>query len=157
MCRLFARCERARLLRLRRTPTSFFPIRATSAPRLRFLNWPMSNSLTIPQIDWAMILPVTIVSMAGILALILETISPKRAGAAKWLISILGLGAAAFSLYNQSLLPDSDTLNGLLIRDRFSLVVQFLIVGAALLSILFSEEYLGEKHIAFGEFYPLAL
>jgi len=117
----------------------------------------MSNTLTIPQIDWAMILPITIVAVTGILALILETLWPKRANAGKWLISILGLAAAGMTLVNQFNSPEGDTLNGLLIRDRFGLVAQLLIVGAAAICILFSEEYLGQKRIAFGEFYPLAL
>jgi NADH-quinone oxidoreductase subunit N len=104
-----------------------------------------------------MIMPIAIVSIAGILALLLETLWPKKASSAQWQISLLGLIGAGASLGAQFLSEDSSTLGGLLIRDRFGLVLQLLIVAAAFMTILFSEEYLKQKRIPFGEFYPLAL
>ncbi len=117
------------------------------------------HNLAIPQVDWLMTLPISIVSLTGILALLMETLWPRRASFAQWIVSGLGLCGAAYSLIYQlqGAMPDGSTLNGLLIRDRFSLVMQVVILAAALISILFSNEYLGRKRIQFGEFYPLTL
>jgi NADH-quinone oxidoreductase subunit N len=117
----------------------------------------MSDHLTIPLIDWTMIMPITIVALTGILALLLETIWPKRATEWQWTVSLVGLLASAATLIGQLTTGDDSTLNGLLVRDRFGLSLQLLIVGAAFMTILFSNEYLKQKRIPFGEFYPLAM
>lgn len=116
----------------------------------------MSN-LAMPQIDWLMISPIAIVALTGILALVIETISPQRTNKWQWLVSILGLALSAAVSVKQFGLSDDTTLGGLFVRDRFGLVLQVVIVGAAMLSILFSENYLEQKRIPFGEFYPLVL
>src|SRR2546421_265422 len=97
----------------------------------------MSNAVVIPQIDWTMIMPITIVSLTGIFALLMETIWPKRASAGQWLVSLVGLGAAGISLALQWYADEDSTLGGLLIRDRFGIVVQLLILAAAFMTILF--------------------
>ena len=43
----------------------------------------MSN-LPIPSIDWLMIAPITIVAMAGIVALLIETIAPQKTNKWQW-------------------------------------------------------------------------
>jgi NADH-quinone oxidoreductase subunit N len=48
-------------------------------------------------------------------------------------------------------------LGGMLLRDRFGLVLQLLLVLACFLTVLFSDGYLREKRVPFGEFYPLVL
>src|SRR5689334_8658119 len=117
------------------------------------------HNLAVPQVDWLMTLPIDIVSLTGIFALLMETLWPRRASFAQWIISVLGLIGAGYSVIYQLQggLVDGSTLNGLLIRDRFALVMQVVIIAAAFLSILFSNEYLGRKRIQFGEFYPLTL
>jgi NADH-quinone oxidoreductase subunit N len=117
----------------------------------------MSNTLTIPQVDWMMIAPICIVALAGIITLVMETLWPRRVSAAQWLVSILGTIAAGGAIVMQFGLEEGSTLNGLMVRDRFGLAVQLLILVASFLSILFSEEYLEHKRIPFGEFYPLVL
>ncbi|MEA2551933.1 MAG: NADH-quinone oxidoreductase subunit [Fimbriimonadaceae bacterium] len=104
-----------------------------------------------------MLAPIAIVAVAGMIALLIETIVPKRSNKGQWLVSILGLAFAGLMLTKQVGSPEGDTLNGLLIADRFGLIAQLVIVAAAFICILFSEDYLVQKRIAFGEFYPLAL
>lgn len=111
----------------------------------------------LPTVDWGMIAPILIVSLAGILALLVETIWPKRANWPQWFVSIAGLVAAAAAVVRQFGMGDGSTLSGLMIRDNFALMIQLLIIAAAVLCILFSENYLIEKRIPFGEFYPLVL
>jgi len=117
------------------------------------------HNVAIPQVDWLMTLPIDIVALTGIFALLMETIWPRRAAFAQWMVSVLGLIGAAYSIIYQLQggWVEGNTLNGLLIRDRFSLVTQLVILASAFLSVLFSNEYLTRKRIQFGEFYPLAL
>lgn len=112
-----------------------------------------------PQVDWLMIAPIVIVSLVGIITLLLETLMPRRATTLQWFWSLIGLAGAGMAVVLQfrSGQVTGSTLNGLMIRDRFGLVMQLLVVGAAFLCILFSEEYLERKRIRFGEFYPLIL
>ena len=113
----------------------------------------------IPSIDWLMIAPITIVSITGIIALLMETLWPRRATALQWLVSVVGLAGAGVAIAAQFArgATEGSTLGGLMVRDRFGLVIQLVILLAAFLSILFSEEYLDQKRIRFGEFYPLTL
>src|SRR2546423_15123508 len=82
----------------------------------------MSNAVVIPQIDWTMIMPITIVSLTGIFALLMETIWPKRASAGQWLVSLVGLGAAGRRLSPPLESGGGLTLCGLLILGPFGIV-----------------------------------
>src|SRR5689334_14693078 len=117
----------------------------------------MSNAVTIPQVDWLMIGPIAIISLFGIIGLLLEMLWPRRASKFQWIASMLGLVAAIAAIAQQFRLDltDGSTLGGMFVRDRFGLVAQLVILIAAFVSILFSEEYLERKRIRFGEFYPL--
>ena len=116
-------------------------------------------NVQIPQVDWLMIAPITIVSFVGIITLLMESLWPRRATQVQWVVSLFGLVFAGMAVVQQARLglTDGSTLNGLMIRDKFALTAQLLILGAAFLSIMFSEEYLDQKKIRFGEFYPLTL
>lgn len=110
-----------------------------------------------PTIDWLMILPVLIVAGTGVLALIPEIVNPRRDNNLIYLISLGGLLAAAAMVIKQYGLPWGDTFGKMVIRDTFGLTMQLMIIGATFLAIVFSEGYLREKRIPFGEFYPLVL
>lgn len=111
----------------------------------------------VPTIDWLATMPVLIVVVVGMLGLTLEMLFPKRASNKIVAVSLLGLLGAAAATIRQLGGETGDTLAGLLTRDTFGLMIQLLIVGAAFVTVLFSEGYLREKRIAFGEFYPLLL
>ncbi len=112
---------------------------------------------TMPSIDWTMLLPVIAVVGAGAIAILLQLVAPKRTNNAIVTVSLVGLLASAVLLVRQFGLPDGETFGGMVARDATSLGFQLLIVGACFVCVLFSEGYLREKGIAFGEFYPLAL
>ncbi len=118
----------------------------------------LSTSFPVPTgIDVSMILPIMVVMITGIIALVIEIAWPKKNNNAIVFASLAGLVVAAVTVVSQFNLPDGSTLVDMVIRDRFSLAVQFLLVVACALTILFSEGYLREKRIPFGEFYPLVL
>jgi len=114
----------------------------------------------MPQIDWPMIAPTVLVATLGIIALCIEIARPKKNNNMIVGFTLVGLIAAAVTIlaqFNGMQYPEGETMGGMVVRDRFSLIMQLLIVGSAFLSVLFSEGYLREKRIPFGEFYPMLL
>jgi len=117
----------------------------------------MSEIFKVPQsIDWSAILPFIAVVVAGIVALTIESFKAKRGNEWIVLVSVLGLVLAGFSVTRQLDLGEGTTLM-MLVRDQIGLISQLLLIFASLLCVVFSEGYLKEKRIAFGEFYPLVL
>jgi NADH-quinone oxidoreductase subunit N len=114
----------------------------------------------MPLFDWTMIAPVIVVAMTGIIALCIEMARPKKNNNLIVGFSLVGLLLAGISLvvqFNAELYVYGEAFAGMVVRDRFSLSMQLLLVLTAFLSILFSEGYLREKRIPFGEFYPMLL
>lgn len=111
-----------------------------------------------PEIDLTPILPLLIVALTGILALIVDML-PRRGNDNSLTagVSLVGLLAAAATLGSQ--LGDNayETAAGMIYVDTFGRAMQLLVVIGTGVSILFSESYLREKRISFGEFYPLVL
>ena len=110
-----------------------------------------------PELNAAALLPLAILAITGILALIIEMISPKRDNNLIVGISIFGLFATAVSIFTQIGNPAYTTGAGMIISDSFGSALQLIVVVATSITVLFSESYLREKRIPFGEFYPLLL
>lgn len=110
-----------------------------------------------PTIEWISILPTLIVAATGMLALVPEVINPKRQNGLIIFLSIFGLLVGGAVVIKQWAYPYTETFGGMAIRDPLALTMQLLIIGATILAILFSEGYLREKRIPFGEFYPLVI
>ena len=110
-----------------------------------------------PAIDWLMIAPYVIVAVTGILALVVEMMRPKSNNNVIVGVSVAGLVLALASLLVQLGLPPARSVNGLVVRDQLGLTLMLVMVGATTLCMFFSEAYLRQKRIAFGEFYPLTL
>ena len=115
------------------------------------------NVKEMPLIEWSVLMPILIVIGAGLLALIIEMLRPKKNNNVIVAVSLLGLAAAGFELVMQFGWAPEDTIARMVVRDPFGLAMQLLIVVATFLCVLFSEGYLREKRIPFGEFYPLVL
>ncbi|MBI3721104.1 MAG: hypothetical protein HY248_01000 [Fimbriimonas ginsengisoli] len=111
----------------------------------------------VPPVDWLAISPIVIVVVTGMLALFVEMIRPKRNNNGVVGVCLLGLVAAAWAVGVNFGQPEGELLAGMAVRDRFGLVFELLILGATFMCLLFSEGYLREKRIPFGEFYPLVL
>lgn len=110
-----------------------------------------------PSIDWLMAMPALLVAGVGIVALLIEMFWPRRSNSAIIFLSLLGLAIAGYYTAVQFGMPDGETFARMIVRDRLGLVLQLLLIAIAFISILFSEGYLREKRIPFGEFYPLLL
>ena len=102
-------------------------------------------------------MPIAIVAITGIVALIVEMLRPRKTNDPVVMVSIAGLLVAAITLIIQLGDADMSTAADMVLRDRFGLCAQLFIVISAAIAILFSEGYLREKRIPFGEFYPLIL
>lgn len=111
----------------------------------------------IPSIEWSALLPILIVALTGICAFVVEMFQPKRENSLIVGISIGGLILAAVSLFLQMEQPVFATAGDLLLRDPFGTAIEWILLVASALTILFSDSYLKEKRIPFGEFYPLVL
>lgn len=111
----------------------------------------------IPTIDWWAIWPVLAVSIGGIVALMLEVFRSNKNNTSIIWSCMIALAAAAGLLLVQWGAPNIDTFNQMVYRDRWGMVLQLMIIGVTFLTVVFSEEYLREKRIPFGEFYPLVL
>ncbi|MCW5943609.1 MAG: NADH-quinone oxidoreductase subunit N [Fimbriimonadaceae bacterium] len=117
----------------------------------------LAEAFPPPTIDWPSILPIALVVCTGIVALIVEMLRPRQNNNAIIGFSLVGLFFAGLSLTSQFASPDLESFGGMVLRDRFSLTIQLLVVMVTGLTILFSDGYLRAKRIPFGEFYPLVL
>ncbi len=115
------------------------------------------HSFQFPSIDWLMLAPVMTVMITGIAALMVEVLQPKRSNALIIGVSLVGLLLAGWFLAVQFALPDGSTFNGMVTRDITSNVLQAVLLATCFIVFLFSEGYLKQRRIAWGEFYPLAL
>ncbi len=110
-----------------------------------------------PEIDWLMLAPVIAVIITGLAALMIEVLQPKRNNDLMIGVSLTGLAAAGWLLFIQFPMADGQTFNGMVSRDITALVLQAVLIATCFIVFLFSEGYLRERKIAWGEFYPLAL
>lgn len=111
----------------------------------------------IPDIDWTALMPVMIVAVAGMLVLLIEMIKPKRSNALMVGVSVGGLLLAGLATVLVMQQPSYTTAADLYKHDALTSAIHLMLLTACGLTILFSEDYLKQKKIAFGEFYPLVL
>ncbi|CAN5428010.1 NADH-quinone oxidoreductase subunit N [soil metagenome] len=118
---------------------------------------PDAFNFPLPDRQWDLVLPIAMVVLTGIVALILELAQPKRNNNLLVITSMLGLALSGVMLAVQLGAPPLTAFAETLVRDRLSVGVQLILVMGTSLIVLFSEPYLREKRIPFGEFYPLIL
>ncbi|RYG42648.1 NADH-quinone oxidoreductase subunit N, partial [bacterium] len=118
---------------------------------------PDAFKFPLPETSWDLILPIAIVVLTGIAALILELLHPKKNNNNITIASVIGLALAGVTLYMQLGSLSFQSFADTLLRDQLSVGVQLILVIGTALIILFSEPYLRERKISFGEFYPLIL
>lgn len=111
----------------------------------------------IPEIDWAAMLPVIIVALTGMLVLLLEMFQRKRNNNLIVWASLGGLSLAGVASVLVLQQPTYSTAADMYARDPFGAAIHILLLLATALTIIFSEDYLRQKRIPYGEFYPLVL
>jgi NADH-quinone oxidoreductase subunit N len=115
------------------------------------------QNFPVPSIDFQAISPIVAVMVTGILALVAELVWYKRHNSAVLGVSLAGLLVAAALTLQQWFRPDEEVIARMVTVDHFGIAVQFILILSCFLCLLFSDGYLREKRIAFGEFFPLAL
>ncbi len=130
--------------------------------------------LTPAPIVWEPMLPMIIVFVTGVLCMCVEMLRPKQTNNLIVVLSLAGLAVAGAlivldwtaAVFHQ---PPSEFFGvrfggspeeaggGLFIHDRFGQSVQLILIASTFITILFSEGYLRERRIPFGEYYPLVL
>lgn len=111
----------------------------------------------IPKIDLPAIGPMLVVMITGMLALIADLLWRRKNNQIVIGVSIVGLLVSAFLLVAQWNRVEDEVIANMVLVDRFGSVAQLLLVGCCLLTLLFSQGYMREKRIHFGEFYALAV
>lgn len=103
------------------------------------------------------VLPIALVAITGMLALVMEILHPRRDNNAIVVTSIVGLLLAGGALMMNLSGPTLATGFEMIVHDALGSVLQFVILVATLIVVLFSDGYLREKRVPFGEFYPMLL
>lgn len=129
-----------------------------------------SSGLHPAAIDWMALGPLIGVCLTGVVAMVLEMWRPRMNNNGIVGVCIVGLLVSGFLVIANWNRPGGESFGadyseangavgnlGLFINDRLGQVIQLLIVGITLVTVLFSEGYLREKRLPFGEYYPLVL
>src|SRR5512135_3017444 len=111
-------------------------------------------TLTIPAFNLCSILPALILTGTAILILLVDALSPKGRKAFFPQLSLLGLGAAAVSLYFLWGRSGTDFARMVYV-DNFSLFFYGIFILGAALTVLLSRQYLEDYGKNLGEFYVL--
>lgn len=112
--------------------------------------------LSIPEINWTILLPLLIVTGTALLVLVVESFLKKDRYMPLVMIALTGLATAAYSQYTLWQ-TSARTLNDTFLSDNLSILLSWIIIGATALTLLFSDDYLRAKNINYGEFYPMLL
>lgn len=106
--------------------------------------------------DWPAMTPMLVVFGTGVLAMIIEMLWPRRTNNVIVGTCLLGLlGASGALIWNWE--KQGESLGGLFMNDRFGQVTQLAIILVTFITLVYSEGYLREKRLPFGEYYPLVL
>lgn len=118
------------------------------------------TDLPIPSFDnYAAAFPMAITFGWAIVLLLIDLfVVDKRVTAG---LAILGLAIAAASAFFQPAMPgtflDRETGAAMIVLDDFAQAVNWIVIGVAIATILFSIDYLPRQGIERGEFYPLVM
>lgn len=111
----------------------------------------------IPTIDWGLAMPLVVLMVTGLIGLLIEMFRPKQNNNLIVGISLAGIAYTFVLLFNQLNSGVKTTFSGMVLSDQFGTFAQLIILAGTALTFLFSESYLRQKRIAFGEFYPMVL
>jgi NADH-quinone oxidoreductase subunit N len=117
----------------------------------------MQNDLIPAPIDWVLLMPMLIVFGSGVVGMCIEMLRPRQNNNAIVLMTLVGLAAAGAYLIGAWDYPVTRTLGDLFLSDRTARVLQLLIIVISFTTVLYSEGYLRERRLPFGEYYPLVV
>lgn len=109
-----------------------------------------------PEIEWNALSPLLAVVATALLILVMEMFLPRGQHAPLIGTGLLGLAIAGYfqiSIWQANLF----TFGQMYLADSIGAILNFAIVVATALTLLFSDDYLRARNIRYGEFYPLLL
>ncbi len=114
------------------------------------------QAITIPAINFAAIMPETILSVVGMALLLINVFVPsEKKGYLAWL-SLAGVIVTFFSVVSGWGNPQ-EGFSGSVLQDNFALFFKGIFLVAAALSVLITDQYLDREGCNHGEIYPLLL
>lgn len=117
------------------------------------------ETLVMPAINFAAIMPETILSIVAMVLLLLNVFVPGEQKAYLAYLSFIGIVVAFFSVVSgwNAPLALQEGFNGSVLQDNFSLFFKAIFLVSAGLAVLISDHYMAKEECNHGELYPLIL
>lgn len=117
------------------------------------------ETLVMPAINFAAIMPETILSIVAMVLLLLNVFVPGEQKAYLAYLSFIGIVVAFFSVVSgwDAPLALQEGFNGSVLQDNFSLFFKAIFLVSAGLAVLISDHYMVKEECNHGELYPLIL
>jgi NADH-quinone oxidoreductase subunit N len=113
--------------------------------------------MTIPSIDLTIILPIVILVVTALAVLLLDLFLTDEGRTLNAGVALVGLALAAAAVVGLQSGRGGTTLAGMAIVDGFGYLFELLLIGIAVLAVLFSVAHLSQQNINRGEYYVLML
>jgi NADH-quinone oxidoreductase subunit N len=107
-------------------------------------------------VDWWALGPVIALTLGALVLLLMELVPPREHGNRGALVSLLSLGAAAWSVLRVAHEKRS-LFGGMFVHDPMTVFFTLLFCAIGVLSVLFSWDYLKRTRINLAEYYALML
>ena len=117
------------------------------------------ETIVMPAINLAAIMPETILSIVAMVLLLLNVFVPGEQKAYLGYLSFIGIVVAFFSVVTgwNAPLALQEGFSGSVLQDNFSLFFNGIVLVSAGLAVLISDQYLNREECNHGEIYPLIL
>jgi NADH-quinone oxidoreductase subunit N len=114
------------------------------------------ETIAMPAINFAAIMPETILSVIAMALLLINVFIPSEQKAYLGYLSLIGIIATFFTVVSGWGSPQTG-FNGSVMQDNFSLFFKGIFLVSAALSVLITDQYLKREGCNHGEIYPLVL
>jgi NADH-quinone oxidoreductase subunit N len=117
------------------------------------------ETIAMPAINFAAIMPETILSLVAMTLLLLNVFVPSEKKAYLGYLSLIGIIGTFFTVVNGWNAPPElqSAFSGSVMQDNFSLFFKGIFLISAALSILIADQYMEREQCNHGELYPLIL
>lgn len=117
------------------------------------------ETIAIPAINFASIMPEIILSVIAMVLLLINVFTPTKRKAYLGYISFIGLVVTGFALVNGWNAPFELKIgfNGSVLQDNFAIFFKGIFLVGAGLTVLISDQYMEREECNQGELYPLIL
>jgi len=114
------------------------------------------ETIAIPAINFAAIMPEIILSVVAMLLLLVNVFVPSKDKAYLGYLSIIGIAVTCASAVGSWGVPQS-AFGGAVMQDNFAIFFKVIFLISAALAILISDRYMAQEDCNQGELYPLIL